>query len=56
MNINRLSEDVSNFTYYKINSSLHSMNVDIDVLHWLIWLLTPVIVSAAPLFSPLMTD
>ena len=45
MNINRLSEDVSNFTYHKFNSSLHSMNVDIDVLQWLVWLLTPVIVS-----------
>lgn len=45
MNINRLSEDVSNFTYQKLNSSLQSMNVDIDVLRWLIWLLTPVIVS-----------
>ncbi|KAI1287669.1 Transmembrane protein 68 [Halotydeus destructor] len=44
MNINRLSEDVTNFTYTKINESLGGY-VDIDVLQWLIWLLYPVFLT-----------
>lgn len=44
MNINRFSEGVSNYTYATLNSSLGSY-IDVDVLRWLIWLLTPVFVS-----------
>ena len=45
MNLYKFHESVANYTYYKLNLSSLENYIDIDVLKWLIWLFTPVVVS-----------
>ncbi len=50
MNLYKFSESVGNYTYYKLNLSSIDNYIDIDLLKWMIWLFTPVVVSNQYLF------
>ncbi|RWS30023.1 transmembrane protein 68-like protein [Leptotrombidium deliense] len=45
MNIHRLGEHISNYTYYSLKVNGVEDYVDIDFVKWLIWLFTPIIVT-----------